>query len=483
MQMIGLAICLPFASLIGTSVIAADSIEFPITVSAKSLSVAKPTSADASRPMRMAAQPEIPPTLPAGRLPQYQMKYRQRDLLSEKQRQTGVIWFQLIRGDSKLDVQATIRIDGKPFPQRRDAEVDLLAKAPVETSDDEKSTDDEPNKSAPLDAPYQNATTTTDLVRRYADATGEAITQVEAAWLMTNWDRGPELLLLNDPFQWYRSDQRPVVQILDRDQDGVLAKQEMEDAINSMERFDTNGDDVIDSFEIDAAGKSRVPSQEQGTDAQPFERRIKLLANEPPTIDLFLEINFQSESASESTLSITQMSPELQSQISDLETSEVAILFQLDSRPLEWSMVQDGSSDQVSIGAVVEGYPLLNAADPSADGRVTIRERRGLVDRLKAYDRDADGQLIPFETQATMRVCFGLGPIVHRELDSLRGRSPAEPETTAQPGPEWFARMDRNRDQDLSRSEFPGTDDQFSSLDFDNDDLISSQEALRFENQ
>jgi hypothetical protein len=37
--------------------------------------------------------------------------------------------------------------------------------------------------------------------------------------------------------------------------------------------------------------------------------------------------------------------------------------------------------------------------------------------------------------------------------------------------------MDKNKDYDLTRQEFPGTDEQFQQLDKDQDELISSEEA------
>ena len=37
--------------------------------------------------------------------------------------------------------------------------------------------------------------------------------------------------------------------------------------------------------------------------------------------------------------------------------------------------------------------------------------------------------------------------------------------------------MDKNKDLDLSRSEFPGTEEQFQKLDLDSDQLVSSMEA------
>ena len=44
-------------------------------------------------------------------------------------------------------------------------------------------------------------------------------------------------------------------------------------------------------------------------------------------------------------------------------------------------------------------------------------------------------------------------------------------------GPNWFRKMDRNRDGDISRREFLGPRADFERLDRDHDGLIDAQEA------
>ena len=44
-------------------------------------------------------------------------------------------------------------------------------------------------------------------------------------------------------------------------------------------------------------------------------------------------------------------------------------------------------------------------------------------------------------------------------------------------GPMWFRKMDRNRDGDVSRREFLGSDELFKKIDLDGDGLISVEEA------
>jgi Ca2+-binding EF-hand superfamily protein len=143
------------------------------------------------------------------------------------------------------------------------------------------------------------------------------------------------------------------------------------------------------------------------------------------------------------------------------------------------SAIQLQTGDQVSLGAVSDGYPMLPVLDPNDDGRFTIRELRGITKALEQFDVDGDGQIQKEELRPTIRVSFGLGATVHQALAGVRRVHPAgaPPKT----GPEWFVRMDRNKDHDLTRQEFPGTDEQFQQLDADKDDLVSSEEALEFD--
>lgn len=129
-----------------------------------------------------------------------------------------------------------------------------------------------------------------------------------------------------------------------------------------------------------------------------------------------------------------------------------------------------------------DGYEMLPELDPNNDGRFSIRELRQLNDRLKTFDSNHDGELTADESHPTFRICFGLGPIAHQSLALLR--ETADPTmVVAKAGPDWFQQMDKNNDHDLTRKEFPGTDEQFKQLDSDSDELVSAVEASESEKQ
>ena len=106
-----------------------------------------------------------------------------------------------------------------------------------------------------------------------------------------------------------------------------------------------------------------------------------------------------------------------------------------------------------------------------------------LIDRL---DKDGDGKIARSEIQKSYEVVFRQGPSAAAGYNfngrvvvfAANGRAaPADPAPGPERGPLWFRKMDRNRDGDVSRKEFLGTDEEFRRLDTDGDGLISVEEA------
>jgi Ca2+-binding EF-hand superfamily protein len=129
-----------------------------------------------------------------------------------------------------------------------------------------------------------------------------------------------------------------------------------------------------------------------------------------------------------------------------------------------------------------EGRGLFELFDADSDGQLSPREVNRLPALLGELDRNRDGLLSSDEVPHSYLLALEQGaggagdnplatlevPDVFVEKARPRGR-----------GPVWFARMDRNRDSDLSRREFLGTDEAFRQLDADGDGLISRAEAER----
>lgn len=136
--------------------------------------------------------------------------------------------------------------------------------------------------------------------------------------------------------------------------------------------------------------------------------------------------------------------------------------------------------NRVSLGGVELGSSLWELLDANADGRLSLREVRSATERLKARDADHDGKLTSVELPTTYKLGVARGNYVYQLLSTPGGMrgvggfgQPVRPAENL----DWFARMDRNGDGDLTRREFLGTAEQFKELDKNGDGFITKDEA------
>ncbi len=358
-------------------------------------------------------------------------------------------------------------------------------------------------------------------LKRYAAAAEHAPDRGELHWLLENWADGPTLLTLHESFQRVRANESPLFAALDRDDDGSLSPEEISAARETLLKYDRNQDDLLTLDEITAAAaasaaRQRLPSASDAAPVIPLdelpegrtlERLLERYAGQDGSAtsavsqrfdadgdgrlnaaelaqlrgaepDLRVEVHFDTGDTTRSRLEIVAIDPSLDAKSPTIR--QTSITLEIAGALLELSAVQSQrglKTDQVSLGAIRDGYPLFPEIDQDEDGRLTIRELRRLSQRVKAFDRDGDGGVSAREVLPTIRLAFGHGATAHLPLVVVRSVHP--PAAANAKAPDWFVRMDRNRDGDLTRREFLGTQQQFAEWDADGDGLISIGEAGR----
>jgi hypothetical protein len=135
-----------------------------------------------------------------------------------------------------------------------------------------------------------------------------------------------------------------------------------------------------------------------------------------------------------------------------------------------------------SVKTVTAEQSLWQTLDTNLDGRLSHRELCPAAAAWARLDRDGSGRLELAELVAATELLIeqprwsprGMqGP--PETIEPNRGEPPSIAETAGTPS--WFLGMDRNRDGDLSRREFLGSNVRFTELDRDGDGVISREEA------
>ncbi|MBX3439612.1 MAG: hypothetical protein KF861_19140 [Planctomycetaceae bacterium] len=126
--------------------------------------------------------------------------------------------------------------------------------------------------------------------------------------------------------------------------------------------------------------------------------------------------------------------------------------------------------------------PLFQILDENLDRRLTLREFAAAVERMQPYDRNGDGLLDASELLALRKYrvafSFGVPPAVRIDRQNQMSADRRMPVVrTVTTGPEWFRKMDRNQDDEVTWREFLGPRSAFDLLDRDGSGWIDAEEA------
>jgi Ca2+-binding EF-hand superfamily protein len=142
----------------------------------------------------------------------------------------------------------------------------------------------------------------------------------------------------------------------------------------------------------------------------------------------------------------------------------------------------------VSLVVTDRSRGLFDLLDTNRDGRLSVREMREAPKLLERFDRGRKGYLTKEDIPRTYELALRGGPTdtggaagILAQINKIYSPSYRSEPAGPTAGPLWFRKMDRNRDGDVSRKEFIGTDEEFRQLDTNGDGLISLEEAIAAE--
>ncbi len=143
------------------------------------------------------------------------------------------------------------------------------------------------------------------------------------------------------------------------------------------------------------------------------------------------------------------------------------------------------AASRIEVTVKQDGKTLFSLLDANQDRRLSAREIKSGSSILQKYDLNGDGSFAETELGTEYVLTLGLGRselrrnsgMMTMQTMAMNSGDAVLPGLEGLDGPEWFRRMDRNQDGDVSVREFLGTSTQFAALDTDQDGLMSASEA------
>lgn len=143
------------------------------------------------------------------------------------------------------------------------------------------------------------------------------------------------------------------------------------------------------------------------------------------------------------------------------------------------------AASRIEVTVKQDGKTLFSLLDANQDRRLSAREIKSGTAVLQKYDLNGDGAFAETELGTEYVLTLGLGRselrrnsgMMTMQAMTMNSGDAILPGLAGLDGPEWFRRMDRNQDGDVSAREFLGTSTQFAELDTDKDGLMSASEA------
>ena len=136
------------------------------------------------------------------------------------------------------------------------------------------------------------------------------------------------------------------------------------------------------------------------------------------------------------------------------------------------------ASSQLVLEVTDNGQDLFSKLDDNGDEVLTPRELKTAAKILKAEGVEQAGFLTAGQLQYQVTLELSRGGSKSAANPAAMNSSGKKPlRVKAAAAPEWFLKMDRNGDGDISPAEFLGTREQFDKLDLNHDGLIDAAEA------